>query len=422
MKACAEMTTDARQHRGLIIAATSRAIRQKGGVWTVPSQQNGHGPYHVNLQTKKCSCLDHVEGGHKCKHIWVAEIVYQREFEFNDDGSVTITETETVAVQAVKRTTYSQNWPAYNAAQVNEKSTFQVLLRDLCKGIVEPKNGMGRPRTPLADLIFSVVFKVFSTASGRRAMSDLVEACDKGFISRVPAFSSIFTVLESEATTDVLKMLIAESALPLKAMESHFSCDSSGFSGSRFDRWYDHKFGDVKIKRAWVKVHIMCGAKTNVITAVEIHHKDAGDCTQLPALLKSTADRFNVQELSADMAYASVRNFEEIDRAGAAALIPFKRGSTGNAGGLFAKAFHYFQAKRQEFDARYHKRSNIESTFSMVKAKFGDGVRSKTDVAMKNEVLAKILCHNICCLISAIYELGIDPVFWNEGQNTSVAV
>jgi hypothetical protein len=47
----------------------------------------------------------------------------------------------------------------------------------------------------------------------------------------------------------------------------------------------------------------------------------------------------------------------------------------------------------------------------MIKSKFGDGVRSKTDVAMKNEVLAKVLCHNICCLISAMYELGIQPDF-----------
>ena len=38
-------------------------------------------------------------------------------------------------------------------------------------------------------------------------------------------------------------------------------------------------------------------------------------------------------------------------------------------------------------------------------------VRSKTDIAMKNEVLCKILCHNICCLISAMYELGITPTF-----------
>ena len=47
----------------------------------------------------------------------------------------------------------------------------------------------------------------------------------------------------------------------------------------------------------------------------------------------------------------------------------------------------------------------------MIKAKFGDCVRSKTDVAMKNEALCKILCHNICCLISAMHELGIQPDF-----------
>ena len=36
------------------------------------------------------------------------------------------------------------------------------------------------------------------------------------------------------------------------------------------------------------------------------------------------------------------------------------------------------------------------------------------DVAMTNEVLCKILCHNICCLIQAMYELGIEPTFWGE--------
>jgi transposase len=65
----------------------------------------------------------------------------------------------------------------------------------------------------------------------------------------------------------------------------------------------------------------------------------------------------------------------------------------------------------KEFLQHYHKRSNVESTFSMIKAKFGDAVRSKTDTAMVNEVLCKIVCHNICCLIQETHELGIDPQF-----------
>jgi hypothetical protein len=56
----------------------------------------------------------------------------------------------------------------------------------------------------------------------------------------------------------------------------------------------------------------------------------------------------------------------------------------------------------------------VESTFSMVKRKFGDSIRNKTDVAMVNEVLCKLVCHNIVCLIHEMYELGIEPNFWAE--------
>jgi hypothetical protein len=41
-------------------------------------------------------------------------------------------------------------------------------------------------------------------------------------------------------------------------------------------------------------------------------------------------------------------------------------------------------------------------------------VRSRTDVAMKNEVLCKFLCHNICVVHQSHIELGIEPVFWGE--------
>jgi hypothetical protein len=47
----------------------------------------------------------------------------------------------------------------------------------------------------------------------------------------------------------------------------------------------------------------------------------------------------------------------------------------------------------------------------MVKAKFGASLRSKTETAMVNEALRKILCHNLCCLIQSTYELAIAATF-----------
>ena len=291
----------------------------------------------------------------------------------------------------------------------------------MCKGIEEaPQTGRGRPRIPLADAIFAAVFKVYSTVSGRRYMSDLRDAKTKGHVDRMPGYNAIFVVLESEETTALLQKLIVESASPLKLVETKFAIDSSGFSGCRFDRWFDQKWGDLRSIRAWATAHIMTGCTTNVVTSCEV--SSAGDSPTLPILLAETASRFAVSEVSADMAYSSVNNLEVIESAGAMPLIPFKKNATSGIekdgternGRLWAKMFHYFNFKRDEFMARYHQRSNVESTFSMIKAKFGDSVRSKTDVAMRNEVLAKILCHNICCLISAMYELNLDPIFWAE--------
>ncbi len=73
--------------------------------------------------------------------------------------------------------------------------------------------------------------------------------------------------------------------------------------------------------------------------------------------------------------------------------------------------YYHFMSNREDFLAHYHKRSNVETAFSMIKAKFGDAVRSKSHVGQLNEVLCKVLCHNICVIIQAVHELGIVPRF-----------
>ncbi len=50
----------------------------------------------------------------------------------------------------------------------------------------------------------------------------------------------------------------------------------------------------------------------------------------------------------------------------------------------------------------------------MIKRKFGDSVRSRTDAAMANEAYCKILAHNLCVVHQSHVELGIEPVFWQD--------
>jgi len=90
-----------------------------------------------------------------------------------------------------------------------------------------------------------------------------------------------------------------------------------------------------------------------------------------------------------------------------------KSNTTGKQKGsqLWGKMYHYFMYNREEFLAHYHKRSNVKTVFHMVKSKFGDSVRSKTETAQVNEVLLKILCHNICVVIQEMFERGIEANF-----------
>ena len=149
----------------------------------------------------------------------------------------------------------------------------------------------------------------------------------------------------------------------------------------------------------------------------------SADVIHLPALVNKTAENFTVKEVSADKAYSSKNNLNMIDAMGAKSYIPFKLYGNPNLaikdhsdGSLWNRMWLFYKFNKNAFLAHYHKRSNVETAFSMIKAKFGTMVRAKTPIAQVNEVLCKILCHNICVLIQSIYELGLEPVFNMAGN------
>lgn len=398
---------DLRELKGLELAARAR-ITFNDGAWLVPSQ-SGAGVYRVTVgELPSCECEDFNLTGKPCKHIIAARLVQER-----DGGS----KAPGIVVDSVpKRPTYKQNWPVYNEARQQEKPRLQALLADLTGGIADPprQTRPGRERMPLSDRLFSVCFKVWSAMSSRRFNGDLQEAHERGFLSKPLHPNKVNCFMEEEELTPYLRALVVRSALPLRAVETTFAVDSSGFSTNRFVRWYDHKYGVERKEHDWVKVHLACGTTTQVVTAVAIYNRDAADCPILPELLNTTRETFTVKEMSADKGYLSVENVEAVFDAGGIPFIAPKVNTTGAAGGLFEKMYHFYQYRREEFLAHYHRRSNVESVFSAVKRKFGDAVRSKTPKAMHNEVLAKLVCHNLCCVILSQGELGIEAEFWHD--------
>ncbi len=336
-------------------------------------------------------------------------LVLQREL-----GKGGVIDIESVAFPEAKK--YERDHAAFNAAQSVEKERLQVLLKDLCSKVPEPEHkGRGRRRHSIRDAIFGMVLKVYATKASRTTTDDLRTAFEKGYTTRRLTGMKVCTFFLREDLTPILHALVRFSALPLKVVETKFAIDSTGFSSSRYERWYDHEYGTTRKKCIWVKAHICVGVATNVITAARILDQYAADGPEFKPLLEKTArGGFLIEEVSADKAYLSAENAEAVFKEGGEPFIMPKLNSTGGIGGLFGKMVHYFQYQQEEFLKHYHLRSNVETAFSMIKRKYGDFVRNRKPVPMVNEVLCKFIAHNLCVLNQEQHELGIEPQFWEK--------
>jgi len=74
------------------------------------------------------------------------------------------------------------------------------------------------------------VYKVYVGFSLRRFTSDLRQAFVEGHVNSMPSFNSLSNYMAKPELTGILKNLITASSLPLKAVETDFAVDSSGFS------------------------------------------------------------------------------------------------------------------------------------------------------------------------------------------------
>jgi transposase len=242
--------------------------------------------------------------------------------------------------------------------------------------------------------------------ASRRAKWLYHEAVQRQQIERAPHFNVASTTLNKKEITPILHDLVRLSAQPLSSIETDFATDSSGFRCSSFGRYCEYAHGTKRMHN-WLKCHISTGVTTNIVADVIITDEYGADSPQFEPLVRGTAQNFTINEVSADGIYSSRKNLQLVDKYGGTAYIPFKKNATGkHRGALWRKTFHYFQLHKEEFMEHYHKRSNAESTFSAIKKKFGETIKSRNRVAQINELLCKIIAYNITVLIHEMIQLN----------------
>jgi len=303
---------------------------------------------------------------------------------------------------------YTQNWPAYDAAKTQEEVLFYQLLAELLFYAIDkaPPTG-GRQGFDNATKIFCMITKGYNPASFRRIKGKLQQLSKIGYIPKVPSFKSIDNFFHDEKLIPILDNLITMTSLPLAMFEETAALDSSGFSVSKYVQWINYKYGKEPCKqRSWVKAHVLSGTKTNIIFQMKVSPSSVADAPTFTPILRDARRFLSVKDIVADKGYLSRQNFQIAQELGLVAYIPFKSNSTGKSKGHRAWG-HMFKAFKEHFDdymKRYHRRSNAETVFHMLKTRFGASLSTKSLQANAIELKIRAICHNICVLIQEMYE------------------
>lgn len=314
-----------------------------------------------------------------------------------------------------KRKTYSQNWQIYNLFQSKEKLITFRLLNDAVDFMnLQNKQKMGRPCLKEGDIIKCLVIKEYLNLSSRRSVSDFWFLRSMGYITHPPHFNSILKYLKKESTTKTLKQLLRLTVEPLKEVESFAAIDSSGWSSYDRKRWSQTR-GNFKEHKYYAKLHIVCGVRTNCVISCDVSEGNRADSPFFIPLLKETMKTIPIKEISADAAYLSKENCRASYKEQIQPFIypkkniklPRKRGPPSGWGGMLL----LWKKDRERFLRHYHRRSNVETSFAQLKVKFGSYLRCKNFTAQKNELMCKVISHNLATLGKAILEFDLDTKF-----------
>ena len=311
-----------------------------------------------------------------------------------------------------------RNWHQYNAAQTSEKLLAMKLICNAIDRLQIPYEyaGNGRPHISTDDMIKACCIKVFNNFSTRRTTCELQLAKALGYIERVPHFNSISNYMRNEEITQYLHKIYKILALPLTDIESTFAVDATGFTTFKKRHWVEYRLSH-KLMGDWKKLHITTGVVSGIIAAARVTNSNEHDSIHFDHLVRKSSETFKMLEVCADAGYLSRMNCQLIEELGGKPFIMPKSNTKLTRircfrdGTAWNKMIKLWRDHKEEFLQHYHKRSNVESTFSSMKRKFLPYIRSKDDVSQENELLCKVICHNASVLCNAMFELKVDLNF-----------
>ena len=307
----------------------------------------------------------------------------------------------------------------YNLGQENEVFIFFEYLPRVvffvCKND-DLWSGIGAPPAKLYDVLMNLSIKQYFSRSLRRSIG-LIKLMKKAFKLRfnVLCFKTLDNYLNNPCVRKYLDLIIDYTSNPLKYLEKNFATDKTGERTKSFSSWYSLRCGKKLMRRDHLNVHITTGCELHPVTSVTVLREKGKDNVIFRKHNKKLKKQgFEVDIHSGDSVYLSRENCTAVEEIGGKPRFHLKKGLTKKPKShpAWKKMLIYAEEHPKEYDTEYHTRSNVESTNHAKKAKFGDVVLCKNDIAQEQESHLTWCCYNFTVLSRAYYELGIEPIDW----------
>lgn len=305
----------------------------------------------------------------------------------------------------------------YNLAQENEIFIFLKYLPDAVVHVVKEDTlwvGTGRPPKDLYDVLVCLSIQHYINWSSRRSLGMIKLLCKFAKIPvEIPSWRTLCRYREREILKLYLDRLIRLTSKPLNLLENDFSTDMTGVSTKSYSTWFSLRCEKRLERREHIATHVTTSKILNSCVAIDVDCEKGKDSQYMRKHIKQISNDFLINDWCGDSMYLSRENCNAVSEAGGTPWFNPKKNTKVKQMGSRSWGLMVRTAKDnpEEFAKHYHKRSNVEATFSAKKRKFGSSVRSKLNNAKENEEHLKWIGYNFTVLSRAQYEKNVKIKF-----------
>lgn len=307
----------------------------------------------------------------------------------------------------------------YNLSQENEIFVFADYLPRVIHFVCKNDSlwsGIGAPPAELYDILMNLSIKQYFCRSLRRSIG-LIKLVKYAFKLhfKILCFKTLDNYLNNSCVRKYLDEIITYTSNPLKYLEKNFATDKTGERTKTFSSWYSLRCKKEILKRDHLNVHITTGCELHPVTSVTVLKEKGKDNIIFRKHNKNLKQKgFKVNIHSGDSIYLSRENCTAVEDIEGKPRFHLKKRLTKKPKShpAWKKMLTYAEENPEKYDEEYHTRSNVESTNSAKKRKFGDTVHCKKDTAQEQESHLTWCSYNFTVLSRAYYELGIEPTEW----------